>query len=720
MRFLAPGFVAFTLLVGVPLTIHLVGRSRARPRPFAAFELLRRSERKIARRLLLERWLLLLLRSLAILAIPLILAKPFLEAKSDLPVSVGKVESAVLIIDDSLSMSGTSGSGILLDDARKKARQILGAMGAEAELAVVTGSVGSMPPVAELTSDRGRLERALDGVAPTYRGTDLSTAMKRAAQILQSATRAERRVYVLSDLAAHGFDADPPWAAGAGPELVLVPVGDARRRNRAVIDLHVEPAPQVGPRSVAITVEVASYGAAVKDLPITLRVDGRPVTKGLVDVPADGKAQKRFVHSFPPGASEDLTHELVAELGPDSDDDLPADDRRFARWETRRRLQILVVDGDPRTVRREDEVFYLETALRPTSGKDSDLDVRVVGVDELDAQKLGTVDVVLLCNVKTPTNAAALRELVKRGGGLFFSMGDNVDADAWNETLGDLLPQPLQSARTVGAARPRQDGERTETGQGEHLDKLSDAAKAHPALASLLSGSDPEEPFRAARFDRYMLVRPVADEGGGREVLLRYEGGAPALLLRQVGLGRVALLTTTVDRAWTDLPIQPVFLPLMRELVRHLSRAGGRRDSAALLVDERREITLGDGAARAEVALPSGEVRLFGRDRVASRRELGFTETALPGFYRVSLANGERDAAEPRASLSFLVNLDAKESDPRRLDANRQKRLVEGGGAKPGSAATPTRRIELWHLLGALLLAFLAGESILLALRRRR
>src|SRR5262249_19777881 len=154
--------------------------------------------------------------------------------------------------------------------------------------------------------DRSKLERALADVRATYRTTDATGALKRAAQILENAARTERRVYFLSDLAQHGFGSDAPWAAGRGPELVPIAVTDGKPgANHAVADPKPERAAHLGPRGVRVSVEVATFGAEpLKELAVTLRVDGKPVAKGLVDVPAHGKATKRFFHVFQPSASE--------------------------------------------------------------------------------------------------------------------------------------------------------------------------------------------------------------------------------------------------------------------------------------------------------------------------------------------------------------------------------------------------------------------------------
>ena len=85
-------------------------------------------------------------------------------------------------------------------------------------------------------------------------------------------------------------------------------------------------------------------------------------------------------------------------------------------------------------------------------------------------------------------------------------------------------------------------------------------------------------------------------------MVLRYENGAPALVEAEVGRGRVLLLTTTVDREWTDLPIRPGFLPLVQESDAISGRRPlGRRGRRHLLVGERRELALGADDRRLEI-----------------------------------------------------------------------------------------------------------------------
>ena len=56
----------------------------------------------------------------------------------------------------------------------------------------------------------------------------------------------------------------------------------------------------------------------------------------------------------------------------------------------------------------------------------------------------------------------------------------------------------------------------------------------------------------------------------GSSTLARFDDGQPALLERRIGTGRVLMWTSTLDTAWTDLALKPVFVPFVHRIVRYL------------------------------------------------------------------------------------------------------------------------------------------------------
>ena len=170
---------------------------------------------------------------------------------------------------------------------------------------------------------------------------------------------------------------------------------------------------------------------------------------------------------------------------------------------------------------------------------------------------------------------AALTRYVEAGGGLFISVGDKVDADAWNQATKAVLPQPLGLKRSAAAppgARP--EGETVDLRPAERLAPID---RRHPLLAAFPAKG---EGLASARFFQFMLLAPSPTRPAGGSCSAT-RAARPPWSKRRLGRGRVLLLTTTVDREWTDLPIRPGFLPLVQEAARFLAGAPSGEAAAA-------------------------------------------------------------------------------------------------------------------------------------------
>ena len=753
MHFLSPWYASLVLLGILPVIIHLMGRRRARVRPLPTLLLLYASHRRVAQRTQVRHILLLLLRMLVFVAVPLVLSQPFIETSSDLPVGVSQQQSAVLVLDDSLSMryapAGTTvgrRGDSLFARAKKRAVRLIEAMPPGADVALVLGSRGNAAPLPELTHDRARLFSTLSGLGPSLRAGDLGGGVRRAAQILATVRQGTRRVYLITDGSAHALDSSVRPLADA--EISVVDVSDGQPLpNRAIVDIRSDPAPSLGAHGLRVTVEVANFSdTPAKELTATLSIDEKPIASGLLDLPANGRTVKRFLHNFrnhdgaggaggrgggaggEPGAerrgssdvASGLHHISVALEG----DALPEDDVRHLRVEVQRNLRVLVLDGEPRALRRDDEVYYVEMALHPTDRPGSDETPFVVTTVPIDEHlpALGDYDVVLLCNAKAEELTRrqidrALRTYVAEGGGLLISLGDNVDIDAYNAALAELLPQPLAVVKTTGTLRPnRRDdedersGEAAPLGSGEHLGRID---RRHALLQPFLHGRSADS-LLAGRFNRYVLLRPTPKSSSDSGVVLSFESGAPALLERALGRGRVMLFTSSLDRDWNDLPIQPAFLPLLQQSVRYLARAPLRESELPALIGQPRDVRLQSGDSRVEITLPSANKRLF--ERLGGRQILTFGDTSEAGFYRVSAAS-DTGPWRPRPAEFFVVNVDPGESDLHPAGAAVIQAIERPlpRTATPGDVVdAPHRRIELWHYIAFAILLFLIAEAILL------
>ena len=449
MSFGAPWMLLGTAAALIPLLVHLFDRRRPRPHPFGPLSFVLRSQKRTASRLKLKRLLLYALRTLILLLIPLALARPQCAADAVAAQSAKGPAATAVVLDASLSMRYRDGGRSLFERAQEEARDALADLRAE-EPATVLVCTGTPQVPHAVGFDRARMRGVLDDAKPTYAPADLSRCLELAARALEDSPVAGKRLVVVSDFTQGSLRLETPAPTVKGPdgqpvrpEVVLRDAAAGQTlSNHALVDLKVEPALQAGPRAYQFTFTVKNYSTeAVKDLAATVRAGEATLAKGFVDVAAGGTAQKSLTVRFAQGGVIAGDVSLTA-------DGLAEDDRRGFVLPVPRALKALVVNGAPHATRYRDEAFFVEAALTaPGSPVQSSVRDAEAGLREDFAQ----YDVVLLLNVPAPDAETAQRlgTFVENGGGLFLSMGDRVETEAYNARLKALLPRPLRLVRTA-------------------------------------------------------------------------------------------------------------------------------------------------------------------------------------------------------------------------------------------------------------------------------
>jgi hypothetical protein len=270
----------------------------------------------------------------------------------------------------------------------------------------------------------------------------------------------------------------------------------------------------------------------------------------------------------------------------------------------------------------------------------------------------------------------AIVDRVRSGMGLWITVGDRVQPEAYNARFGEILPLRMREAVRVGTAPGRTEA---------RAEGLAPADLTHPAFRTLrgdlgLSGT---------RARTVMLLEP--DPQRVHEIALSFTSGAPALLTREEAAGRVALLTTTIDRDWADLPLRPGFVPMVSSMLGYLAdrRSGGT--GAQLDVGEPRAIRTEQAIT---ITTPTGQQVSIAPDE---GDQAVFRETYVPGHYRVERG----DATEV-----FAVVVDPVESDTRWEELGASP--LQDGERRHVAVAVPRWR-GLWWLIGLLL----AAEAVL-------
>jgi hypothetical protein len=534
------GFVAAAAAVAVPILIHLLLRPRARRVEIGSVRFLLQALKESTRRRRLRRWLLLALRTLAVLLLALLFARPYLPGAG----SEGRDREAVLLIDQSASMSAVQGGQTLFAQAQAAAEQVLRGLPEHTAAHLAYFDAGGVEPAPEVRIDRVR--RA------GYAAGDYDQALRWARDQLLQSSRSRREVYLFTDLQRSGLHGKPGAELSADVAVTVVEVGRPLVRNLAVVGAEAAATPYRPGEPVTVTAQVRNPGAfAARDVRLRLVLAGpdKVDQAQTVTVPA---ASLKEVHFSVPLRQPGLYTGSVEVAG---DDDFPLDDRRWLAFDARPADRLLLVDGAPGRTVYSNETYYLEAALRlRLSDKGPALTpyepTRLAWGAGVSLPDLAAYRVVALCNVERlgDDDVKRLAAFVSSGGGLLIFTGEHVTAES---------TEPLRRAGLMPAA--------VEGAAGPTLFHFAAWEKEHPILRPL---SDPQQgDLRRVTFRFATRLKPAP----GAKVLASAQEGEPLLVEGRLGKGGVLVFASTVGRDWSDWPQGRLYVPLVHQMVGYLA-----------------------------------------------------------------------------------------------------------------------------------------------------
>lgn len=706
MSFFAPAFLIGLAGLSLPVLIHFLRRKKLQVIPWAAHRFLIASIKRNKQRLQFEDLLLLLLRCLLLALIVLAFARPFFKSagKPGAAAADNVAAQTVLLVDHSASTGWSDGVRTRLDEIRDLADAELTALPDGAGVAVIAYSDRVMPVIARPTRDLALVRRELARLHPVSRGSDLAPALRAALDLLDTLPHAPRRIVILGDRqklawqSRDALDTQAKRAADAGVAVIFrAPAGDAPV-NLAVTRLDSDTADAVSGQPVRFFAEVLNGGTApASQIRLTLSPDGdSPAAEKLIPSLAPGeRVQVEFTLTFADAGFHAVTARVPA-------DSLAFDDIRTLALRVSSGVRVLLVEGSPPVGSRISPGFFLAEALAPVppSRKSSfPIQVTRIAVSEFSASRLADAQAVVLAGAPplSPEPTAALERFVRAGGGLWvFPAAGNPSA---TDPLAALLPAETAAATVEADAAVTPSG----------------PPYAHPITDLWDDAANGTLSAVTLRRHLPLTVRPSADSSEKTEVVAKLADGSPLLVARPLGRGRVLQSAIPGDTSWSDLPILPVFVPLVQRGLAWLQ--GGASAPGALGCDE--AFTL-----RTDPALLGHEFRVLapGRDGApvaAGRIELAggqptlrFTATTEPGLYRIF-----DDADDKKPLAVFAVNPDSTESDLAPVDPARITAVTKEETPAAGSAGKTASSFhlpawltgDLWRLLaGAALVLFLA------------
>lgn len=685
MTFLNPLVLLGLAAAAIPILIHLFNFRKPQQVDFSSLAFLRELEKSTMRRVRIQQWLLLALRTLAIACLVLAFARPTVQS-GWATVFGGQVQtSTALVLDNSLSMTVRDAQGDLLTQMKELASAVVESAELGDELFIV--------PTAGATGEAFRNSGpALDAVAelePEAGAGTAADALGRAFALLDGAENLNREVLVVSDLQASTFLDSASVLAPEGVRLTLLPVGERRHANVAVIDARVLSRIVEAGQPVEVEATLVSYGTEpVEGYAASLYLEGERVAQATADLQPNVPATVRLT------ATPQRRGWLAGEVRTEADE-FEWDNTRFLTLHVPETRRVLLVEG---TGQRADLV-----ALALSLGGDrARFAVTTVPETALAAQSLDAFDVVGLVGPESLASGerAALARFVQAGGGLLVFPSERASAadyDALFTALGGGRLGPVLGQ--LGGAQP--------------IAQFGDVDLDHPLFEGIFDDTRPrlESPS-------ITLARPYQPGAGDENTLIRLSTGAPFLQEIRSGDGTAFVFAVAPDPRWSDFPVRGLFVPLLYRAVYYL--AADADTGEALAVRQAGALRVSGGTEGLRLVGPDGSEWVPEQRSVPGGVLLEIDASVRePGVYDVR--DGERlvrrVAFNPDARESDLVPLDAAAARDRLAAATgAEVRLLDAAGGRGLDAAARIAEertgVELWNVFLMAALLFLVAEML--------
>lgn len=522
IRFIAPQYLFALSLLTIPVIIHLFNFRRYKKILFTNVRFLSELKEETTRISRLKHLLILFSRLLAMAFIVLAFAQPFIPAGKAATEQKGNVVS--IYVDNSFSMDAVSNEGVLLEVARRKAKEIAGSYAASAKFQLLTNDFTAVQQRL-LSKDDFLDELARIQFSPFSR--TLNEVLLRQKEAVSGKGEEGLRSFIISDFQESTMD-----LAGVKPDsaidvsFVALPLQES---PNLLIDSCWLSGPMVQLNQPAeITVKLFNSGEKdAENVPVKLLLNGAQKAVSSVLVPAGQSASLTFSFTVNAPGWQRLQVQIA-------DHPITFDDTYYTSFEVRDKIDVLAL-YDGAALKYPEALF----------GKDAAFQLHRATLGNVDFSAFASTEMILLEDLHEMSSGLAqeLKKFTDAGGTLCIFPDSTVAADNFNAAL-----QALGCDRLSGV--------------NGSADKVVSVDFQHPVFNEVFETRQ----MRDGRIDYPVVSRHydlAGSSGVSGQTLMKLQGGGTLLEHYQAGKGSIYLFTVPMEGGFSNLSRHAVFAPLM-------------------------------------------------------------------------------------------------------------------------------------------------------------
>ena len=629
MTFLNPAILFGLLAASIPIVLHFLNLRKLKKVEFSTLAFLKELQKTKIKRIKLKQWLLLLLRIAIISFLVAAFARPTVKNFSVGNSSAAKT-TAVIILDNTFSMSVVAENGSYLNLAKRIAKNLLNNFQEGDEIAVISAG-GLNAETAGPTTNFRQVLQSIDDLQLSSISATLNEAVIRTSQIIYQSKNFNKEVYIFTDLQRSRIYNTPKDLTdlsrlfGDNTRIFLVDAGGKETVNLGVESMNSNNQILDNGKTVSFKAEIKNYSLQpVKNSVASLLVNGIRSAQQSINL-AGGEA-KEF--TFETTLKDTGLVEFTAEL---EDDEILRDNKRYFSAYVSDRISLLMPADN------EDDTKYIRYAVDDPLNR---IKIRSVSSSQLREVKLKNYDAVILLGTEKNSDWNNLIDYVNSGGKVIVMPGSESTLLNYQKFCSALkIPAPAVAVGKIDSAESSVQFDKIDL-QNTLFADLFENNKQHPVVSP----------------DIYYYFKNLP--GGEGKTLISMPDNSAFLSEYQKGKGKILLFNSAPVLGWNDFPLKGLFAPLMNKLILY-SASKVKEDTGYLAGQEIYADISNHSIPQIVAQKPGGGREFINADSLTNKNYLPYSNTDETGTYKFYSGGKMLDY--------FSVNHDPRESDPERF-----------------------------------------------------
>jgi hypothetical protein len=683
LTFLNPIAFIGLLAAGIPIVLHIFNLRKLKTIDFSTLSFLKELQKTKIRRLKLRQLLLLFLRTLFVIVVVLAFSRPTLKGSLPGGLAGTAKTTAVILFDDSQSMTASDEQGELLHQAKNAAFAVINFLKDGDEVYLVKLSDVPLDEISEIPSAQRNfpaIRNAIFEIKPSSVHRSIEDALRFTARLVAASQNFNKEVYLISDFQSGSLESKMKIRNTGERQFIpaqffLVPLGKRELQNVSIESIEIPSTIFEVNKPFTVKAKLTNHGTSnVQNHVTRVYQNGSHVAQKGVDIQAGHSVETAF--TLIPKQSGFLEGKIELE-----DDDLEFDNIRYFTVHIPKELHVLLVGG------ASDLTYLSMTLAAQFTDSSAHLKINRIPSDRFSSFSLNNTDVVIFSNLSglTHDQSLTLKTYLQHGGGMLFFPGTQTSRDAFNQTI--AAPLGISTINTS-------DENRTSPSAASFIE-FDKVDFRHPLFAGMFEDTDAKQDAGTTHRQRILESPRILKSihyipTPKSRSIITLTNGYPFLIEEQISGGHLLLFSVPADTGWSDLPMKGLFVPFVHRSLAYLAQESTSEHS--LLVGEETAIHLRTAVpSKLTTAKPNGLEIIMNPQQLGAEKTIRFSDDDVPGIYTVASGTLIVD--------KFAVNVDPDESNTAPSENKRRDVLFRRFGISDNSIHTVNQVQEVQHLI---------------------